>query len=105
MSSPFKSPFRYYLIRGNELANHDVVDGEITGIVKIPHRYITWAGSAIDGGDLSRITEPEYSTYEVFGITVYKWIIAANSLKDTVYTYNPELYEVVDGRVKPKCVI
>ena len=106
MNSPFKTPFRYYLIRGNKLANHDVVNGEITGIVKIPHRFGVWRQSAIDGGDIDRITEPEYSTYEAFGITIYEWIVAADSLRDGghyVYTYNPELYEVVDGKVEPKC--
>ena len=106
MSSPFKTPFRYYLIRSNKIRNESVVDGEISGIVKIPHGCGIWHGRYLDGGDLSRITEPEYSTYEAFGITVYKWIISAVSLKDGetyVYAYNPELYEVVDGKVESKC--
>ena len=107
MSSPFKSPFRYYIIRGNELANHDVVDGEITGIVKIPHQHSIWGQSAVDGGDIERITEPEYSTYEAFGIAVYECTISAISLRDGpgnyVHVYNPELYDVVDGKVEPKC--
>ena len=101
--SPFKTPFRYYLIRSNKLADA----GEISGIVKIPHRYGLWHGRYLDGGDLFRITEPVYSTYEAFGITVYKWIIAAGNLKDSsiyVYAYNPEFYEVVNGRVEPKCI-
>ena len=106
MSSPFITPFRYYLVRGNSLANHTHVSGEIVGIVKIPHRYSIWGQSAIDGGIIERITEPEYSTYEAFGITVYEWVVAAASLKDGtayVYAYNPEIYEVVDGKVEPKC--
>ncbi len=103
MSSPFKSPFRYYIIRGNELANHDVVDGEITGIVKIPHQHSIWGQSAVDGGDIERITEPEYSTYEAFGIVVYECTISAGDGGNYWHAYNPELYEVVDGKVEPKC--
>jgi len=106
MSSPFTTLFRYYLIRGNGLANHDHVSGEIVGIVKIPHQHSIWGQSAIDGGIIERITEPEYSTYEAFGIAVYACTVLAAVLKDGttyVYAYNPEIYEVVDGKVEPKC--
>jgi len=106
MSSPFTTLFRYYLIRGNGLANHDHVSGEIVGIVKIPHQHSIWGQSALDGGIICRITEPEYSTYEAFGITVYECTVSAAVLKDGttyVYAYNPELYEVVNGKVEPKC--
>jgi len=108
MSSPFKSPFRYYVIRGNGpgiITNH--YSGEIVGIVKIPHQHSVWGQSAIDGGIICRITEPEYSTYEAFGVTVYECTISAARLKDGttyVYAYNPELYEVVKGKVEPKCI-
>lgn len=99
MINPLNIPFKYYLIRSNKLADASVIeDGELSGIIKIPYRYRIWHGRYIDAGDLSRITEPEYSTYEAFGITVYKWITAEGSLRDGfiyVYAYNPESYEVV----------